>query len=539
MRRIVLLAVLVFLLNSGYRAVSAQNTSAGLKTGTIEGLVTRTTGEPIAEAQVTVTPVANGPAHTAMTTADGRYSVADLPAGQYTLRVTRTLFARARRDSTRTVELTAGEHLTAVNIQLAPTGVIAGRIFDEERQPLRSVRVEALRYQYRDGTRVLSVEGQTQSDDRGEYRIFNLKPDLYFIRATTPGNAAQPPIYYPDVPDSLDAAPINVGSGGEIAAIDVSIAPRTTFSARLKIVSALPLSALPTATISVLFHHRGITETVNVQTAAPGNGVYALSGLVPGSYDVFAQVRSSSGGQTVTQTGRLSLEVNNADLDAGTLALQPSETMAGRFLYSEAPPGSVRYANVSVALRPINGLPSNLGTNSRSAGATMADDGSFTIPNVAAGQFRVFVTGLPASASILVVRYKGRDISDSGLVVDGSALGALEVVLGGPGSVGTVEGVARDANDKPVSEALVALIPEANRRGNPSAFKATNTDRLGAFSITGVPPGTYTLLAWDDIEAGAYQNSDFLKDYENRGTKLTVERGARNVLNTVRVITTP
>src|SRR5215475_5013142 len=158
MRRVFLLATLALFSNSGYRATIAQNASANLKTGTIEGLVAKTTGEPLAGAQVTVTPVPNGPLHTAMTTPDGHYSVPDLPAGQYTLRVTRTLFARARKDSTRTVDLTAGGHLTGVNIQLAPAGVIAGRISDENRQPLRSVRVEALGYQYRDGTRVLSIE---------------------------------------------------------------------------------------------------------------------------------------------------------------------------------------------------------------------------------------------------------------------------------------------------------------------------------------------------------------------------------------------
>jgi hypothetical protein len=49
------------------------------------------------------------------------------------------------------------------------------------------------------------------------------------------------------------------------------------------------------------------------------------------------------------------------------------------------------------------------------------------------------------------------------------------------------------------------------------------------FAGTGKPlsPGAYTILAWDDIEPGAYQNPEFLKEVEDRGVKASVERGSR------------
>ena len=55
------------------------------------------------------------------------------------------------------------------------------------------------------------------------------------------------------------------------------------------------------------------------------------------------------------------------------------------------------------------------------------------------------------------------------------------------------------------------------------------------FSLRGLLPGEYTVLAWEEVENGAYQDSEFLRDFESRGVKATVEGGSRNVVD-VRVI---
>jgi hypothetical protein len=41
-----------------------------------------------------------------------------------------------------------------------------------------------------------------------------------------------------------------------------------------------------------------------------------------------------------------------------------------------------------------------------------------------------------------------------------------------------------------------------------------------------IPPGPYKLFAWQSIPAGAYQNSDFMKPYEDRGVSVNVQAGA-------------
>lgn len=101
---------------------------------------------------------------------------------------------------------------------------------------------------------------------------------------------------------------------------------------------------------------------------------------------------------------------------------------------------------------------------------------------------------------------------------------------------GRVDGVVRNAKDEPVADSMVALIPSQNRRGNLLLFKSISSDQDGRFSIRGVAPGEYTLLAWEDVEANATRNEDFLKEFETRGVRITVrERITSNIPN-VRVI---
>src|SRR5581483_8213613 len=64
------------------RAASAQNV------GTLTGTITDSSGAVVPGATITVTEVAAGAALVAISDGDGRYVVADLPAGRYELSVT-------------------------------------------------------------------------------------------------------------------------------------------------------------------------------------------------------------------------------------------------------------------------------------------------------------------------------------------------------------------------------------------------------------------------------------------------------------------
>jgi hypothetical protein len=59
----------------------------------------------------------------------------------------------------------------------------------------------------------------------------------------------------------------------------------------------------------------------------------------------------------------------------------------------------------------------------------------------------------------------------------------------------------------------------------------TKTDHKGAFTLRGVPPGNYTVLAWDWVRWNSYYNAEILAESEGRGVKVTVEARSRQNIN--------
>jgi hypothetical protein len=511
-------------------AVRGQDDPA-TRPATIEGIVIRAgSGEPLRAARVTLTGVTS--VKSATTNEKGRFFIVDVSPGVYTVEASASLFVPSRKSQ---LQLSSDQHLRDVAIQLTPTAVITGHIYDQDQQPLASVRVEALRYQYRDGARTLVMAEAAHSDDRGEYRIYNLQPGAYYIRATPSGTskqAALAPAYYPGTLDSEESVPVRAAPGMEAGAIDVRLGEHRTFFVQLAIAGAFDNGVSGTS-FSAVRIDRSAPESIAVEAQSLGNGVYRIAPLRPGTYDVFAQVqvRTAASHWTV-HTGRIAITVTDQDFDAGVLAVRPNGSLKGQFVLAQTAAGPFDSSRVLVALRPTAGSPLALATDSRDPGGAVAANGAFTIPNVANGRFRIEVSGLPENAYVTSIRYAGSDVIDSGIDLDGNPQGSLEVYLGGPGSVGTIEGSVKAENGQPVDNSVVVLVPAPGRRGNPDAFRTASTDQRGYFSVRGLLPGEYMVVLAEDLEAGAYQNPEVLREVENRGlgVKTSVDGGGRQVV---------
>jgi protocatechuate 3,4-dioxygenase beta subunit len=105
------------------------------------------------------------------------------------LRAEKIGFAAAEAASTNQsfglhITVAAGEAVKDVEIKFRPAGAITGRVLNEDGEPMANVTVQAMRYAYIGGKRRLNPEGQAQTNDLGEYRIFNLLPKKYYVRAS-------------------------------------------------------------------------------------------------------------------------------------------------------------------------------------------------------------------------------------------------------------------------------------------------------------------------------------------------------------------
>ncbi|MGH9536555.1 MAG: carboxypeptidase-like regulatory domain-containing protein, partial [Terriglobales bacterium] len=90
------------------------------------------------------------------------------------------------------LNLTAGQEVSNVLFRLVRAAVITGRIIDENGEPVARLAVVALRQLSAEekedwGSQAKKIQligsSAARTDDRGEYRIFGLKPGEYYVKS--------------------------------------------------------------------------------------------------------------------------------------------------------------------------------------------------------------------------------------------------------------------------------------------------------------------------------------------------------------------
>lgn len=163
------------------------------------------------------------------------------------------------------------------------------------------------------------------------------------------------------------------------------------------------------------------------------------------------------------------------------------------------------------------GATSDLGIGS--ATTSVADDGTFTLRNVAP-LVRLRVTAFPPGSYIASANLGAIDVLN-GPFIPTDEQSALEIRIGF--STGRVSGGVLDAKGNPYSGALVTLIPDEPKRSRTDLYFTVFSNSTGGFSFNDVPTGNYHVFAWEDIPAGAHQSSEFLCPFEDRGSPVRVE----------------
>jgi hypothetical protein len=228
--------------------------------------------------------------------------------------------------------------------------------------------------------------------------------------------------------------------------------------------------------------------------------------------------------------GRASIEVRGGNnLEGINIVIHQGMDVSGRITLD----GTPKQARVMINMIPDDSLDrvSDNQTSSVYGQVTLyrpviAEDGSFTIPVVPEGHYRFGVQILePGATYVADIRQGAFSVYDNGLLVGSQAVNPLQVDVRTNG--GMVDATAAGSDLKPVAGKTVALIPAAQRRQNPSLFRAGTTDAQGHVVLSNLAPGQYKLFAWESVATGAWMNPEFLGRIEERGTPVTVNAGAR------------
>src|SRR5713101_2343764 len=353
----VLLLVLVFPL-----AASAQTSSTPSvpkkEECSISGVVVKLAdSEPLRRARVFLQSADDHTRHiSAVTDAAGHFQLKGIEPGRYHLSVNRAGFVaqeygqKRPRDPGALLNLRGGQEVKDLLFRLMPSAVIAGKILEEDGEPLSEIVVSSARQVYLEGKSGLSIETTAQTDDRGEYRLFGLSPGRYFVSAVFPQwgrfsrgeepEDAQPnqqgyaKMYYSGTPDAAKATAISIKEGEEIPSVEIFMRQLAVFRIRGHVYNQITHKAGTQTEVFLMPKTRtrewGGEQRTSIQKQ---DGSFEIADVLPGSY-VLTAMWFDEGKPHIA---RVPIEVGNADVDGISMAITPGIDINGRVIWEGTP----------------------------------------------------------------------------------------------------------------------------------------------------------------------------------------------------------
>jgi len=178
--------------------------------------------------------------------------------------------------------------------------------------------------------------------------------------------------------------------------------------------------------------------------------------------------------------------------------------------------------NMRVVLRPDPMIPQL----SPVPGSVNAN-GTFTITDVAPGDYRLTVTALGRRGYVKIATLSGSDALNLPVHIDGELRGSLDVVVGA--NPGMLDAVVQNEKQEAVPGVRVVLVPSGIQRLRSELYLSATSDASGRAQFERVIPGDYKLFAWENVESGVWQDPDFMRIYEERGKPVRITEGGRQL----------
>lgn len=503
------------------------------------------TGQPLRRARVQLARLqGRGQPLVSITGVDGRFTFPAVPPGTYRLLVDRNGYVRqeyGQRNSQRGTPLTIspGQTIKDLEFRLIRGGVITGRVYDEEGEPVARAPVRIMRLSYERGRRGLIPTGNDSTNDLGEYRIFDLPPGRYYLSATGrsgPGGRVffggtaeegaedvYAPVFFPGTTDPARAQPVELGPGQHISGIDLQLMTADPIQVRGTVTNGVTGQPVRRAQVMLLPRNPFATEfSGRSQGGSNELGAFDVRVLTPGSYYLMAMWNEGN----VAMVGRIPVEVGSSNLEGLDVTVSPGVELTGKIKLEGKPDANLE--RVRIGLRPRDFVPFYGGGRGQ-----VKPDGAFVIQNVMEDTYLVSVTGTSDEVYLKSVRVGGQDVLESGLTVGrGRPVSGIEVTLSA--AAGRLDGLVLGEDSLP-AEATVALVPTAARREQVHLYKNTRTDQLGRFSLTGIAPGEYKVFAFEEVEVGALEDPEFVRTIEDRGTTVRIAESSAQTAEVKRI----
>ncbi len=528
----------------------------------LQGRVTNSqTGEALKKVSIRLTrhgsgagsmgaaPTSGPQGYSATSEADGSFRIENIEPGDYNLSGQRSGYlntqygAKGPMRSGTILSMRPGQQMTDINLALNPQAVIAGKVVDEDGDPIPGVMVQVLGQMWQRGKLRYFPRGSAATNDLGEFRSANLSPGKYYVCAQrmgfgrmeepppAPGKPDIRPIRtcYPDAVTFEAATPMDVKAGQDLSGVDIRLHSAQTYHVRGKLAGNVP----PTDSqrFSINLHPRDEQAFFfGNQTTVSKNQTFDIAGVAPGSYtlNVFIMRGEFQG------LAQQPVDVSAGDVNDLVVTIVPPGSLHGGIRVDGTPPAgtaAVNLTNVNVTLSPAElGVMVGAMPNGKPNA-----DGTFKLENVFPGKYYV-QANTPAGTYLKSIRFGQQEILGKELDLSEGAAGDVEIVLRyGPaeldGTVQAAENTAAPAGASSTAQpasstASIVLLPDVlNADG--SGMRFANTDQNAAFTLKNVPPGHYRAYAFEEINTNDLQNPDLVKQLESRGTEVELKENDR------------
>jgi protocatechuate 3,4-dioxygenase beta subunit len=327
--------------------------------------------------------------------------------------------------------------------------------------------------------------GFSRTDDRGVYRISNLKPGTYYVRASAPEFDT---LLHPSASNLAGAQAIDIATGSDHSGVNFVLRRAPRFKIEGRLIDAETGGPAHAASLRV--------ESADLITGVSADGMvhdghFWLRNLAPGRYFLYFSWLGPT--NDVRREVVIPYEMKPGDRSEVVLAAPARVTVSGRVK------AGGELSQLSIGLEPTAAAIRAHGGNW--ASTILDEHGNFEIKNVEAGDYRWYIHSPTPEPFFLPER---------NIKVDGTVpITGIELTL--DSSAGSVSGRAVDDAGKPMPHAIVVLQSvDPDKRVNDLYRHVYSADGSGEYHVPGVVPGEYLLFVWKG-DSGLIGDPDLFK----------------------------
>jgi hypothetical protein len=509
----------------------------------VEGRVINQAGNPLNKATVTLvgndrTPAAAlPPAYTAASDASGAFVFEGIEPDTYRLFAQRTgylEFVFTQPDGRVVIPIAEGERKN-IEVKMTAQSFIPGKITDADGEPFPNARASVVRLSRVNGKIRLTALSPVPAGQDGSFSIGNLIAGRYYLSASDPpgltqtsqrevsgskgGDERYVTTYYPSAVDTSSATLLDVPSGTELRNMDIRLRKARVFHVFGRTINASG-ATIPNATLNLLYPE--VSDPLgNAHPSSTVDGAFQFNRLLPGAYAIQAQ-----SGASRELKGHYLVTVSDHNIDDVVVTLVPGLEIPLSVRIEDADPQQAQ--KIKSVLGRFT-LTASDGVN-ENAMAQSKDDGTWLFHNIGPGTYRMGLGG-PDGTYVKSIRFGNQDITRSELDTTSDG-GVLEMVLSPHAA--ELTGVVHDTNGQPLSGVTATIwMPGFTPPGTLDQARSTGTDSMGRFRFGNLRPGEYRIAAWETIESGMGNLTEFHVRFDDMATRVKVREDSRETIQPV------